>query len=379
MEAVVLVAPVAPTARERYAALLLFDYALALPAHWRVGEAQPGEIAAKTLPLEAVFAIATRTDALTGDRDRHDRPVYHFPNDRHRRPAIHDMALEIARQYGLVSRRGPAQADYLLTWDLDHPYRFAYKPAWVQLGSALKSLAKGDFSTLKDQLLVLLGQKQDPFDTYDRIQALSPANKTRIFLQLGRKSAHDTRHIWPNKGQKKIIQRFLAAGYTLGLHPSYQSSRNAAILAQELSLAPQIGLSEPFRHSRQHFLRYRDPETFRQLRAAGVQFEYSLAMSQDTGFVSGMAVPYPWYNLEKEEITDLMLVPGMIMDRTLLSYLALSPAEALAHAQATIAACRAVGGLCVLILHNDNLSEYGEWRGWSRVVEALIAAAKGES
>lgn len=365
--------PEAPTPRARYAALLLFDHALGLESQWVL----PGEITenavvldAATLPLQQVFDLVTRADAATGQCDVHGRPIYHYPGNRHKRPAIHDLALEIARTHGLVPRRTAADADFLLTWDLDLPFRFAHKPWYIQAGSALKNLLKGDFQTVLDQIQVVFGQKTDPFDTYDRLMALSPVEKTRIFLQLGRHSAHDTRHPWPNTGQKQVIDRLSRAGYTLGLHPSYHSSDDPAIMEAEL------GILQAFKHSRQHFLRYREPATFRQLQAAGVQYEYSIAMSHDTGFPTGMAVPYPWYDLEKEQITDLVLIPGMVMDRTLLAYLRLSPDQALAHASETIRACQSVGGLCVLILHNDSLSNYGEWRGWIQTIIEIIEISK---
>jgi hypothetical protein len=85
-----------------------------------------------------------------------------------------------------------------------------------------------------------------------------------------------------------------------------------------------------------------------------------------------MAVPYYWFDLLADTPSPLLRWPAMIMDRTLQQYMQLSPAEALARMQTLLATTCEAGGVFTLLLHNDSLSESGEWQGWRPAIREMI-------
>jgi hypothetical protein len=117
--------------------------------------------------------------------------------------------------------------------------------------------------------------------------------------------------------------------------------------------------------TRQHFLRMHNPETFRDLNTTGFQNDFTLAFSQAPGFRSGTAIPYCFYDVEKDESTGLVLHPTIMMDTTLIAHLHLSPEEALLKIKKLIDECKKSGGDYVSLWHNSNLA--GENNPWRKV------------
>lgn len=369
------------TPRTRYALSLLLHTCLG--ADYTLSASPEGAYTLDTALLERVFATATELPLWENPRytphGRYDLAAYpHFQAGEYQQPQVHLWAnalwADIQRQFPAATRTAPSY-DFRITWDIDIPFRFLHKPAHIQAGLFAKNLLRGDAEAAWAQLRATLSRR-DPHDTFEEIMRLSPTEKTVIFLLLDRHSPQDTRHTYQNRAFRQKIDTLQAAGYTLGIHPSYESFLDEKMLGFEVKLAEKIGIGTHFSHSRQHFLKYRYPDTFRFLHKNGISDEYSLGMSEAMGFRTGMARPYRWFDVEKGEETALTLHPAMGMDRTLLSYLRLSPAAAVAETAAVIAQTRAVGGIFTLILHNDSLSESGEWRGWSGAIREIIAEAK---
>jgi len=128
----------------------------------------------------------------------------------------------------------------------------------------------------------------------------------------------------------------------------------------------------PITDSRQHFLKLRFPETYRRLIAAGIQVDYSMGYADDTGFRAGMGVPFPWYDLKREECTALMIHPFVAMDVTLQQYLGLHAEEALARIKDLHQEVSSLGGPLCLLWHNSSF--YGEagWVGWKEMYEEML-------
>jgi hypothetical protein len=56
------------------------------------------------------------------------------------------------------------------------------------------------------------------------------------------------------------------------------------------------------------------PGTFQQLINAGIREEYSMGYGSINGFRASVASPFHWYDLERDEQTDLMVYPFCLMD-----------------------------------------------------------------
>lgn len=187
----------------------------------------------------------------------------------------------------------------------------------------------------------------------------------------------------------------------MGIHPSYYSSEEGALIRQEKAYLIDI-LGQPVTHSRQHFLRFSLPHTYRELLLAGITQDYSMGYADAIGWRAGTHQAFRWYDLEAEEASGLWVHPFAAMDVTLLKYENLAPASeataknkesvqwpdnqkiglpTAAHPRWAVAAWRIktlyegvqpYGGAFILLWHNSSFAEDYGWGGWQKMYEELL-------
>lgn len=291
-------------------------------------------------------------------------------------PILHQWGQRLA---GILQEKFPAlvvppvKFQIELTYDIDHAWAYRNK-GWARaIGSWIKDLMTGNFKIAGDKLAVLVGRHKDPFDVFDQLMEL-PAG-TRFFFLLGDWGTFDKNIPWQNDEFQKLIQR-IAARFSVGIHPSYQSQQKGLPqLEKEISRLHQI-TGERVIQSRQHFLLLRFPDTYRRLLELGIQHDFSLGYADQPGFRAGLATPFLWYDLEKEEVTKLLLHPFQVMDVTLREYLHLSPSQGLAMIQQLKSEVEATGGIFCTLWHNSSFSPLHGWEGWEKVHDRLKAWAQ---
>lgn len=268
----------------------------------------------------------------------------------------------------------PTQLPYHFapTYDVDMPWAFCYRPWWKQWGGSLKDLLLGKKQRWEDRRRALKNSENDPFYTFEQLHRwhekyeLSP----RFFLLMGDAAQYDTNPS-PNLPAQQTLIRELAARYPLGIHPSFWSNIEPERLTMEKQRLEKI-TNQPITHSRQHFLKLHLPETYRRLIAAGIQADYSMGYADDTGFRAGTAVPFPWYDLERESCTNLMVHPFVAMDVTLQQYLGFSAEEAYSRIKDLHQEVKRVGGPFCLLWHNSSFYPEDGWAGWAEMYEQVL-------
>ncbi|MBC7426005.1 MAG: polysaccharide deacetylase family protein, partial [Bacteroidia bacterium] len=159
--------------------------------------------------------------------------------------------------------------------------------------------------------------------------------------------------------------------FEVGVHPGYDSVEKEELKSEIKILANITG--KEIISGRQHFLKFRLPETYESLYAAGIRKEYSMGYSDETGFRAGIAFPFNWFNLEKEIETDLEIIPFCIMDVALQHFQNLNPEEAIQHSLEIKKAVNDCNGFFSFVFHNESLSETNQWVGWRPVFEFLLS------
>ncbi|TAE47590.1 MAG: hypothetical protein EAZ89_17465 [Bacteroidetes bacterium] len=266
--------------------------------------------------------------------------------------------------------RQPPAFTCTLSFDIDSPWKYRHKPFFVQAGGWVKDMLKRDADALQERRKALF-QQEDPFDTFGLIARHCPPAHTRFFFLIGRRSPYDGRHTWRNRSYRRLIRHIAAQGYPCGIHPSYETAQKPVWQSLEKDALSRI-LNSPVSSSRQHFLRYRYPDTFQGLISCGIGEDYSLALPETGGFPCGMDRPWPWFDLIRNQLTPLILYPTILMDRSLQQYLRLTPEAAAARARELLDCTREGGGNFVLLLHNESLSESAEWKGWRQMWLDLV-------
>ncbi len=208
---------------------------------------------------------------------------------------------------------------------------------------------------------------------YDYLDSVFKGNeeKVRFFFLLGDYGKFDKNIPPKNKYFRKLIQK-TAQKYAVGIHPSFAAGQEngSSKTERELSRIKNI-LGENTEKSRQHFLLLRFPQTYRRLLKLSVREDYTLGYADQTGFRAGICTPFYFYDLEREETTNLLLVPFQVMDVTLREYMGLTPEAAEKEILMLMSEVKKVGGTFVGIWHNETVTDYNEWKDFRKVFEKM--------
>ena len=118
------------------------------------------------------------------------------------------------------------------------------------------------------------------------------------------------------------------------------------------------------------------PDTFRALIANGFSEDHSIGFSDRIGFRAGTCTPFPWYDLERDEETTLMLHPFAVMDSALANQTGEGLQNALGEMKRVSDAVREVNGSFVSVWHDRFLSGHEEFEGGPEAMRELVEHAK---
>jgi hypothetical protein len=259
---------------------------------------------------------------------------------------------------------------FLPTIDADQMWAFTHKPIRRKIGGLLLDLMKGRFGQAVQRISVWTGLEKDPFDSFQLLRQLHRNPPPVFFFLAADPGPFDVNNPVEDPAFGQVVRQ-VAEWAETGLHPSYKSADEPEVLSMEKRRLEQLA-GKQLSKSRQHFLRLSLPQTYRRLLEAGIREDYSMGYADAPGFRAGTAVPFRWYDLERETKTTLLVVPFQAMDVTLRQYLSLSPEEAVAR---TLSMCEKVatyGGVFAIIWHNSSYDEKGDWKGWTQVYTNLL-------
>lgn len=116
---------------------------------------------------------------------------------------------------------------------------------------------------------------------------------------------------------RRTLQAVADAGHEIGVHGSYRSLERPGRLAREFGLLGDAGFAVT--GGRQHWLRHRGAELYRELVAAGAEWDSTRGHPDDVGFRHGAAFPFLPYDLEAERPLPVVEIPMVVMERALCS------------------------------------------------------------
>lgn len=332
-------------------------------------------------PFAAGFFLVSRYEEyLMRELDEHCRyPSHHsvlYSNHLLHKPVVNQWARLIAdkiqEQYPDFKCPKPSFI-FRSTIDIDNAWAYKNKSLGRTAGALVKGFLNGNVQQNRERLLVLQNKKEDPYNTYEFIKDLyHDRNELLHFFVLLSKTSKYDRNISPKNKKLQQLVKELSSQYSVGIHPSYRSTKNKKELTQEVNNLHKIS-QKPVDSSRQHFLKLELPKTYRQLIKAGIRHDYTLGYADQTGFRAGTASPFWFYDLKKDVPTRLRVHPFQIMDVTLKDYLKLTPDEAFVVIENLMLKIRKYGGTFISLWHNESLSDQGEWAGWKTVFEKMTA------
>jgi hypothetical protein len=194
-----------------------------------------------------------------------------------------------------------------------------------------------------------------------------------VYWKASARGPHDSGYDPHHERIKSLIAEFRVQGLEMGIHPGYQTLESEDTLRAEVSALRAL-LGEHLLGGRQDFLRW-DPRMWVLWDSLGLAYDASVGFADHLGFRAGTSYPYqPWLLSERRE-ADLLEIPLLGMDTTLLAYMKLSPELALAKLEECVARCRLVGGVFSLVWHNTTLLNRGYAWVYRKLLDELAGTA----
>lgn len=348
------------------------------------GYVVPFAVNSGTFPFDlfaaAFYLISRYEEYLPFSPDAHGRfkaeDSFAYQNGFLHLPVINQWAIDLKNELKTLypELKFEEQEYYHLpTIDVDMAYAFRNKGFFRWMGMSAKALLHFNFARFAHIQKAVFGVTDDPYDRFQFLKELHEIHKLKpvYFFLLGNYGGFDKNNSHRNASFRKLIKT-ISEHAKVGIHPSYFSTKKPSKIAIEKSRLERI-IGKSTYVSRQHFLKIKFPDTYRQLLELGIEAEYSMGYASQIGFRASIASPFYFYDLIKEEKTSLKIFPFAVMDVTLKNYLQLSPEEAIEKTKSIINQIKEVNGVLVSLWHNESLSENDEWKGWLGVYEEIIS------
>jgi hypothetical protein len=333
----------------------------------------------------AFFLLSRYEEAVVPDRDNHDR----FPSHASvatragflHRPLVNEY-LEIL--WSLIRRIWPGTPPrphrtfrVLPSHDVDSPFLHAYvsplRAARRLLGDlAVRRLSPASaWSRIAAWHRVRAGRlEQDPYNTFDLIMDQSEqlgAGSAFYFICGHSGGRIDGNYAIGHPLIRRLLNRIADRGHEIGVHPSYNTYLSASLLRREVDelrrICEQEQIPQPILGGRQHFLRWRTPDTFRSWEQADLSYDSTLSFADRPGFRCGTCYEYQAFDVVRQVPLALRERPLVLMECSLIDdrYMALGTGEAAMNEIDHLkAACRLFSGDFTVLWHNNRLVDADE-------------------
>ena len=278
---------------------------------------------------------------------------------------VNDLVASIQNKFPSFTIRLSPFA-FTPTYDIDIAYSYKHKGVLRNAGGFLKSPS---FERIK----VLFNWQKDPFDTYEWLNALHEKFKLKpiyFFLVAAKNGVYDKNILPTNKAMWQLVSNHTKK-YSIGIHPSWQSGDDDALLKKEkkqLEVMGEIAINS----SRQHYIRFNLPQGYRKLLEVGITDDYSMGYGSINGFRASVAASFDWYDLEKEAETALRIHPFCYMEANSFYEQKFTSAEAFRELMQYYTICKKVNGTLITIWHNNFLGYDKLYKGWGKIYERFL-------
>ncbi|MFT3909973.1 MAG: polysaccharide deacetylase family protein [Ferruginibacter sp.] len=279
---------------------------------------------------------------------------------------LHDFLQKLKAVFPTMHYQLPA-FKFLPTYDIDIAWSYKHKGFFRNIGGFIKK-------PTVERLSVLAGIKKDPFNCYDYLNELHKQYNLEpiyFFLVATSKSAYD-KNISPFANAMWSLIRQHGKKYDIGLHPSWKSNDNAALLKKERTIIEDAGHARVVK-SRQHYIKFTLPDTMNKLVEAGIEHDYSMGYGSINGFRASVASSFHWYDLKKDMISKLIMHPFCFMDANSYYEEKKNADEAYNEMIHYYQQCQKANGSLITIFHNNFLGTDKQFTKWKEMYTQFIS------
>ena len=156
---------------------------------------------------------------------------------------------------------------------------------------------------------------------------------------------------YPLKDVSSIISLISSDGHEIGLHGGHEAYYSKKKIAQERNyLTSAIQNNYGYRN---HFLRFETPNTWNYLAENKFEYDTTFGFHDLVGFRNGMCHPFRPFNLNKNKYIDIVEVPLIVMDSSLIKYMNASFDNAFEIVKNLIDQIESCNGVFTMLWHNQ--------------------------
>ena len=221
---------------------------------------------------------------------------------------------------------------------------------------------------------------RDPYNTFGHIMETSERfglKSTFLFITDHRMPEYDGNYDISHRHLRGLLAGIHAKGHDIGLHLSYGSAADPGQTRREFEILRRVCSEEGVRQeqwmSRQHFLRWETPATFKNLDLARINYDSTLSYADSAGFRCGVCYEYPAFDVLGRTRLAVRERPLLVMECTVIDerYMGLGHGEgAFAFVKSIKDTCRRFSGDFVILWHNTRLLGQDERRLYHEILQA---------
>lgn len=344
----------------------------------------------------SIFFMLSRYEELVKpDRDCHDR----FPASASLayqegfldRPLVNEY-LELLWLFFIKVdpslQRKSKQFSSMITHDVDRPFEYYFMGGRSILHTAVNDILKrkSTWLSLKSltnwMLAKLTSGRLDSSNTFRYLseQSLKRGLVSHFYFIVNDGEDSDffaKNYSIFNKDIQKLMAFLSKNGHQIGLHTSYNTylsiDKTKSEFTKLLDLCKNLKINQCSWGGRQHYLRWSASQTAKNWAASGADYDSSLSFADKSGFRCGTCFSFPIFDLIDRKELDIIEVPLIAMDSTIIEKLNHSEKSARQALESFIALknrCRMHNGTFTLLWHNSNLINKRQKQTYEAILDA---------
>ncbi len=270
----------------------------------------------------------------------------------------------------------------LVTCDVDHPFKYTsnfLRILKIFAGDIIKRKSlKLAFKGVVNGIYVFFGfLDKDPY-YQSLLYIMDECEKNNLPLQFNFITYKSHQKFDVDAGLslnvKQIAKNISRRGHMIGCHPGYECHDNRKNLEQSFLtykyLLSEVGIKESKLIGRQHFLRWKTPETARILDELKLDYDSTLGYADKIGFRCGTCHEFTMFDPISQNQLNLRQRPLVLMDVTIATdqYMKLSKKEALQSIEKMKSVCQKVNGKFVVLWHNSSFTKKSDYEFFNRII-----------
>jgi hypothetical protein len=189
------------------------------------------------------------------------------------------------------------------------------------------------------------------------------------FMSAEKKTIYDNGYDIKSFITRNLITNLQFRGHEIGFHAGYDTMDDLIKFKRQKYCLDAV-LKEVYYGGRQHYLRFKNPNTWRIWEKERMKYDSTLGYADHEGFRCGTCHPYHPYDIEKDRPMDILEIPLIVMDGTFVHYRGMTPEQAEEKILSLAYKCKKVNGIFTLLWHNTSLT--GEWLPWFDMYKRIL-------